>query len=576
MSAALLGQISQKLSDCSNNCAQDPPDISEMFDIFEVQPSNILVNVFWFTSLVLNLGVAVLGIFLKQLIRTYLKWTEVMPEQKAVALRHDRYSNLVAWKLDSILAALPIILQAAVVLYLIGLVILLWSTHRIVAQVMTALIGVKLILVITLILLPVFQPVSSLSEHLVHFKWYLVHLKRYMQSSYRHEDGDEALPTTSNRLQPSLTSSWKNIDALCYVPSTTQSQDVLVMALSCAAAEARSKEDYISYNDWLTITIHILDPNHSLPLGGHLAKSDDIRRRVRLLSEKVQMALLYFHESCFIPQMDNSISLSPGTGFRFAQELPESIHTIIAILAGMDDVPGSTRGRLARILIYVVEASRSAGIRCSDEHIQAILHDFCSLFQFMPTSSLGNHRLTSAEETMNRQMFEWYCNSLEHDGPRGAEWQLFDIVFQLSLVGVQERHHSDLLSRVRDLDSEAQSNATIIIRPSAQALLALARSELENFPKRLARGICQLVGEPFNYDGLIPDEDWKRILDHFEIIINDEDWWWDHWQASRIGLGTVPMQTGEARETARVFAIPASDGWSRAGMDDLISVRADI
>jgi hypothetical protein len=94
-------------------------------DVFNAKPSDMLVNIFWFMSLLLSLVVALFGIFLKQWIRTHLKWTDVTPEWEAVSLRHYRYLNLEEWNVDTILTVLPIMLQAAVILFLVGLVILL-------------------------------------------------------------------------------------------------------------------------------------------------------------------------------------------------------------------------------------------------------------------------------------------------------------------------------------------------------------------------------------------------------------------------------------------------------------------
>jgi hypothetical protein len=99
------------------------------------------VNVCWFVSLLLSLVAALFGIFLKQWIRTYIKWAEVTLERDAVALRQHRYIGWEAWNIGLVLTVLPVLLQIAVILFLIGLLVFLWNLNQVVASVMLALGG---------------------------------------------------------------------------------------------------------------------------------------------------------------------------------------------------------------------------------------------------------------------------------------------------------------------------------------------------------------------------------------------------------------------------------------------------
>jgi hypothetical protein len=146
-SADLLRQISHQLANSSYPAA---PDSSH----FQAQRSDVQVNVCWFVSLLLSLVVALFGIFLKQWMRTYMKWTDVTPDWEAVAIRQLRYRSLETWRLGAILALLPTLLQLSVILFLSGLLVFLWNLDRMVAHVMAALLAVTFFLVVAVTVLP--------------------------------------------------------------------------------------------------------------------------------------------------------------------------------------------------------------------------------------------------------------------------------------------------------------------------------------------------------------------------------------------------------------------------------------
>jgi hypothetical protein len=167
-SAELLRQISQQLVNSSFPAA---PTSSQ----FQVQRSNVRVNVCWFVSLLLSLVVALFGIFLKQWMRSYIKWTDVTPDQEAVAVRQFRYRSLETWRIAAILALLPTLLQLSVIIFLSGLLVFLSSLDRTVAIVMIVLTSIAFFLVAAVTFLPVFSWTcpyrSPLSEVLALSLW---------------------------------------------------------------------------------------------------------------------------------------------------------------------------------------------------------------------------------------------------------------------------------------------------------------------------------------------------------------------------------------------------------------------
>jgi hypothetical protein len=146
-SVDLLRHISYQLATSSFPAA---PDSSQ----FQAQRSDARVNVCWFVSLLLSLVVALFGIFLKQWMRTYIKWTDITPDREAVALRQFRYRGLETWRLGAILALLPTLLQLSVILFLSGLLLFLWNLDRMVANVMVVLTSIAFFFVATVTVLP--------------------------------------------------------------------------------------------------------------------------------------------------------------------------------------------------------------------------------------------------------------------------------------------------------------------------------------------------------------------------------------------------------------------------------------
>jgi hypothetical protein len=176
-SAELLRQISQQLANSSLPAASNSSQ-------FQVQRSDVRVNVCWFVSLLLSLVVALFGIFLKQWMRSYIKWTDVTPDQEAVALRHFRYRSLETWRLAAILALLPTLLQLSVIVFLSGLLVFLSSLDRTVAIVMIVLTSIAFFLVAAATFLPVVSWTcpyrSPLSEVLALSLWRITGLLKFV------------------------------------------------------------------------------------------------------------------------------------------------------------------------------------------------------------------------------------------------------------------------------------------------------------------------------------------------------------------------------------------------------------
>jgi len=117
------------------------------------------VLVLWFTSLALSLISALFSIFMKQWLHAYEKWMAVARTscEDGLALRGFYQDNLAEWHVTDIFAALGVLLQLALVLFVIGLVTYLWTLDFIVSPILTFFALVMITLSVLVTILPAFN-----------------------------------------------------------------------------------------------------------------------------------------------------------------------------------------------------------------------------------------------------------------------------------------------------------------------------------------------------------------------------------------------------------------------------------
>lgn len=107
----------------------------------------------WFLSLAISLIAALFAILVQQ-------WLSEYPVRRAtsvrqgVRLRQLRFDALHLWGVPDIINFLPVLLQIALVLFLAGLLMFLWSLNDVVARVITGFLAVPLTLLLSTALLP--------------------------------------------------------------------------------------------------------------------------------------------------------------------------------------------------------------------------------------------------------------------------------------------------------------------------------------------------------------------------------------------------------------------------------------
>ncbi|GJE93382.1 hypothetical protein PsYK624_095410 [Phanerochaete sordida] len=148
VTADLLLQISAQLADAAQaEIAQLPT--------FEATTTDIAINIMWFLSLVLSLASALFGMIVKRWLREYTAWqTESLPQ--AICLRQVRYKAFLRWKVPLIVALLPGLLEVALVLFMAGIVAMLWTLNSLLAAIISAASAALLVIAFSAVLIPIF------------------------------------------------------------------------------------------------------------------------------------------------------------------------------------------------------------------------------------------------------------------------------------------------------------------------------------------------------------------------------------------------------------------------------------
>ena len=139
--------LSQQLANSSS-----PVAAFSMVDGFAARTHDVYTNALYFVSLTLALSVSSMCILGKQWIREFEKDVSISASA-AVRVRQVRFDSLEVWKVPEIMAVLPVILLAALLLFFTGLLIQLWNasehTTAIAVSIVVALI--TLIVIVTTI-----------------------------------------------------------------------------------------------------------------------------------------------------------------------------------------------------------------------------------------------------------------------------------------------------------------------------------------------------------------------------------------------------------------------------------------
>ncbi|KAI0673931.1 hypothetical protein C8Q78DRAFT_661106 [Trametes maxima] len=158
---AVLQRISAQLTSFSVNPSfinSTQPALSEE-DInppFSPPISAVWINTLWFSSLVCSLASASIALMVKQWLHELSVGVSGTSRESA-RIRQYRLNSLKRWRVGGIVIIIPILLQLGLVLFLAGLVLLLWTLHVTVASVASGLVGILFIFLGVTTVLPVLK-----------------------------------------------------------------------------------------------------------------------------------------------------------------------------------------------------------------------------------------------------------------------------------------------------------------------------------------------------------------------------------------------------------------------------------
>ncbi|PIL29064.1 hypothetical protein GSI_09112 [Ganoderma sinense ZZ0214-1] len=211
---AILSQISMQLNSFTVNANfvnATIPAVPQVAASFKASGFAVRLNTLWFSSLVCSLLSASLGLLVKQWLREYLAGSSNI-SRESIRIRQYRYDGMRRWRVPEIILCLPILLQAALLLFFIGLLDLLWTLHPIVAGVVTTIVAVSMLFAITTSLLP---PLYSDCPYKSPQSWlicaFIQWLKRSAASlaaryhAHLHQPRASAIPTDRERAHGAAT-----------------------------------------------------------------------------------------------------------------------------------------------------------------------------------------------------------------------------------------------------------------------------------------------------------------------------------------------------------------------------------
>lgn len=156
VSATLLARISLQLEHI--NSGTSVPSLS--WPEFTPSSTDIALNALWFASLIIALHAILMAILVKQWLSeyTWLTGSKNPSPHQAATLRQLRFGALTSWKIPQIISYLPCQLILALLLFLAGLLCLLWELSTAVALPSTVLVALSTLFLLVTSVLPALYP----------------------------------------------------------------------------------------------------------------------------------------------------------------------------------------------------------------------------------------------------------------------------------------------------------------------------------------------------------------------------------------------------------------------------------
>ncbi|CAA7264386.1 unnamed protein product [Cyclocybe aegerita] len=271
--------------------------LSTLSDPFP-QSASERINIYWFLSLTLSLATVLVGIIATQWLREYQR--DVLLSSKAkLALRQMRHEGLQYWSIPRIVAMLPLLLQCACILFLLGIVEMLWILNRRVAIPITIAVGFMLLFLATTVVLPTLQFIFPGNDYLrvaqcAYKSPQSLAVLRFVSGALRLmpqrlKNSISQYKTFARLLAPSWHWSWTDFDLYW-----RETRDQGLMSKEVARKSSKDSDDIVHALKWVLKTFNqttenitiVLQCIHDLPL----------RVAIEVVRSK--------HWPCVLPEMD--------------------------------------------------------------------------------------------------------------------------------------------------------------------------------------------------------------------------------------------------------------------------------
>lgn len=137
-----------------NTTASPPPPPTP----FTPSPTAVRINTLWFASLICSLATASVGILVKQWLRAFLACKTTTSAQGRLRVRMYRSPGLETWMVFEIAEVLPLLIQASLALFFIGLCFFTMDSHPTLGHTTIALVAGWAVFFFFVTICPVFSP----------------------------------------------------------------------------------------------------------------------------------------------------------------------------------------------------------------------------------------------------------------------------------------------------------------------------------------------------------------------------------------------------------------------------------
>ncbi|KAJ2928220.1 hypothetical protein H1R20_g8875, partial [Candolleomyces eurysporus] len=162
LASTVLLRMHNQLDSILRQGTSIPPLVPDPIPQFTPSRSAVAINACFFLSLMLSLSAVSVGILCLQWLQQYGREPDVSLKY-IIAIRHFRLRGLEDWWVAEIIGLLPLVFQASLFLFYIGVAVFLLNTNETVAIPVCCLIGITVLILVATSIIPAF--------HAVYAKW---------------------------------------------------------------------------------------------------------------------------------------------------------------------------------------------------------------------------------------------------------------------------------------------------------------------------------------------------------------------------------------------------------------------